>query len=136
MASKFWNGYQWRRISDAEARLRRARGQEVIDGELPERAPAPPVPPPVNKLEDVLPPATGGSGSGGGGGGGAGGGTVTIDRAPVLAPDEPVPTGIAVLEAIASAAFTPTPAARATARPNEPLELTDDELEELTKPES
>jgi hypothetical protein len=33
MANRYWNGYRWRRVSDPEARFRRARGQELQDAE-------------------------------------------------------------------------------------------------------
>lgn len=35
MVQRFWNGREWKRISNVEARFRRARGQEVVDGEPP-----------------------------------------------------------------------------------------------------
>lgn len=59
MAQRFWNGYQWRRISDTEARLRRARGEDVVDGDEPDRKVAPPTPAaqPVLTLDEILPPA-------------------------------------------------------------------------------
>lgn len=67
MASKFWNGYSWRRISNAEARLRRARGERVIDAGDPEpemtpppvdAVPAPPPAPPLPPSPPMAPPAT------------------------------------------------------------------------------
>lgn len=33
MAQRYWNGHSWRRVSDVEARFRRARGEQVVDGE-------------------------------------------------------------------------------------------------------
>lgn len=50
MGHKYWNGYSWRRISDVEARFRRARGEEVV-AEAP--APLPPKPLPVKPLEEL-----------------------------------------------------------------------------------
>lgn len=50
MPGRYLNGNRWRRVSDIEARFRRARGQEVI---ACEPAPAPPVPLPVAKLADL-----------------------------------------------------------------------------------
>ncbi len=55
----YWNGYQWKRVSDVEARFRRARGQDVVESK------AAPVPAatgePVKSLADlsvvVTPPA-------------------------------------------------------------------------------
>jgi hypothetical protein len=53
MGQSVWNGKRWRRVSDVEARLRRAQGQTVrVDAP----APPPPAPQPVAKLAE-LPPA-------------------------------------------------------------------------------
>lgn len=58
MAMQYWNGYSWRRISDKEARFRRARGQEVVEADAKETPPKMPGPAQVNRLEDVLSKAT------------------------------------------------------------------------------
>ncbi len=55
MAMRYWNGYSWRRISDVEARFRRAHGQEVVE------VPGPVEPPTPERLPviplEALPPA-------------------------------------------------------------------------------
>lgn len=41
MANRYWNGHCWRRLSDVEARFRRARGETVVDDAAPTAPPAP-----------------------------------------------------------------------------------------------
>lgn len=74
---RYWNGYQWKRISNVEARLRRGRGEEVVDGEA-----LPPVAPP-----ELTP-----------------GETPKVGPL-VVAPGDPVPTGAAALEALVGVAL-------------------------------
>ena len=50
MGQSVWNGKRWRRVSDVEARFRRAQGFEVRT-DAP--APLPPAPQPVAKLSEL-----------------------------------------------------------------------------------
>lgn len=59
MALRHWNGHTWRRISETEARLRRARGETVIDGDAPEHGtPAHTTPEPVKTVDEAFPPVS------------------------------------------------------------------------------
>lgn len=110
MVHRYWNGSAWVRVSDVEARLRRAHGQKVV---AEPGKPAPPAPLPVKPLAD-LPPATPR--------------TVAFRVAPetrvTVAVEPPTPRTITMQNV------------KPPATPMPPADLSDEELERLTKPGS
>lgn len=106
---QYWNGYSWRRVSDVEARFRRVRGQKTMETE-PKAKGRGGAALPVKKLDEVLPPAT------------------------------PEPNPIDVLSTLAALKLAETAPESVKLEPitpvTSPFDLSDEELERLTKPES